>query len=244
MNRPRNDPAFALPAQTLLKLKPARDLYYLRRSIPDLAQFRVAFRLVKLWATSRGIYASKLGYLGGIHLSVMLSRVYKMLLHEGSVVSVPDLVVTFFSHYARFDWKKDVIFDPLFHKQLRYTRTFREPMCLLGWHAPTLNTAVAASTPTVKTIATEFGRADRMLTEGGLTWFSFLGASSSPHASSKLVGSAAEFLQGYKTYAKIEVHYWGPSLAKGSALVGWLESRCVAVLVGTWPPTHYSLKLA
>ncbi|KAM0276245.1 hypothetical protein ACHAQH_006968, partial [Verticillium albo-atrum] len=49
MKRPPSDPAFDLKFESLLKLKPARDLFYLRRSIPDLAQFRIAYQLVKEW---------------------------------------------------------------------------------------------------------------------------------------------------------------------------------------------------
>src|SRR2546430_4211630 len=40
------------------------------------------------------------------------------------------------------------------------------------------------------------------------------------------------FLKSYNSYIKINVQYWGLSLAKGSSVVGWLESRCLALLVG------------
>lgn len=233
MKRPASDPAFSLPTQTLLKLKPARDLFYLRRSIPDLAQFRTAYLLLKAWAKSRGILSAKFGYLGGIHLSVMLVRVCKMLLHDGGVVSVPDIVTTFINHYANFDWKEDMVFDPFFHKKLRYNRTFREPLCILGWHAPSLNTAAAASIPTTRAIAAELRRADDVLSRDGCTWMDFIGAYGADGPSdAKITAGASEFCRGYKSYVKLDVHYWGPSLEKGSQYVGWLESRCVAMLVG------------
>ncbi|KAF9869229.1 endonuclease/Exonuclease/phosphatase [Colletotrichum karsti] len=219
----------SLPTQTLLKLKPARDLLYLTRSIPDLAQFRISYRAIKTWARARGIYAARFGYLGGIHLSVMLVRICKMLLHEGGTASTADIIATFFNHYAHFDWKNDMVFDPFFHKQLRYHRTPREAMCLLGWHSPTLNTALIASVPTVKIISKEFRQVDFKLVEGA-SWESLL---SIPSANSKkaLTTGAANFLSSFKTFVDLRVHYWGGSLERGSKLVGWLESRCASLLV-------------
>ncbi len=131
---PASDPAFSLPAQTLAKLKAIRDLDYLRRSIPDLPKFRLAFRFIKTWAKSRGIYAASLAYLGGIQIAILLSRVGKLLARQDAAVSVPDILRSFFHHYAAFDWKHDIAFDPFFHKQrVQYTRTPREPLAILAF---------------------------------------------------------------------------------------------------------------
>ncbi|KAK2730709.1 DUF455 domain-containing protein [Colletotrichum kahawae] len=229
LKRPPSDPAFSLPTQTLLKLKPARDLYYIVRSVPDLAQFRVCYQVIKTWAKARGIYAAKFGYLGGVHLSVMLVRVCKMLLHGMGTVSTADVIATFFNHYAHFDWKNDIVFDPFFHKQLRYHRTPREAMCLLGWHSPTLNTALIASVPTVKIISTELQQANTQFIEGA-TWQAILSAPGMI-AEKDLSPGAASFLCSYKTFVNLRIHYWGGSLERGSRLVGWLESRCASLLV-------------
>ncbi len=82
-----------------------RDLDYLRRSLPDPDGFRVAHRFVTTWARSRGIYAARFGYLGGFHVSLLLARVCKLLTHDGApgvpLPSVPDILSTFFGHYAR-----------------------------------------------------------------------------------------------------------------------------------------------
>ncbi|KAL0944181.1 endonuclease exonuclease phosphatase [Colletotrichum truncatum] len=230
LKRPSSDPAFSLPTQTLLKLKPARDLFYLLRSVPDLAQFRICYQVIKAWAKARGIYAAKFGYFGGIHLSVMLVRVCKMLLHGGGVVSTPDIIVTFFNHYSRFDWRNDIVFDPYFHKQLRYHRTQREAMCLLGWHSPTLNTALIASIPTVDIISTEFHQANAQLTQEGTTWKDLLSAPANT-SKTNLTAGAANFLTSYRSFVSLRIHYWGGSLERGSRLVGWLESRCASLLV-------------
>ncbi|KAK7393940.1 hypothetical protein QQX98_013275 [Neonectria punicea] len=233
MKRPSNDPVFALPLQVLVKLKPARDLFYLRKSIPDMGQYRVAHLLIKAWAKSRGIYAAKFGFLGGIHISVLLVPICKTLAHNGETVTASDIIMTFFHHYARFDWKNQAVFDPFFHRATRYNRTFREPLCLLGWHAPSLNTAVNASVPTMSTIAAEFSRARDLLSTEGLVWDELLGPGiengSQLHQGGSLAG--AEFLQAYRSYVKIDAHYWGTSPEKGSRFIGWLESRCIMLLV-------------
>lgn len=232
MQLPAGSPVFSLPAQTLAKLKPARDLYYLRRTVPDPAAFRTAFYLVKTWAKQRGIYAARFGYLGGIHIAVLLSRVCKLLGRDRggtAASSAPAILVSFFAHYSRFDWKRDMVFDPFFHARLRYVRTPREAMVVLGFHSPSLNVAMAASPPSVRTIAEEFQRADRILSGPGAAWADFVGtADSGPGA----------FLRTYRSYVKIDVQFWGVSLAKGSRYVGWLESKCVMLLVGKSTKTN------
>ncbi|GKU15138.1 unnamed protein product [Fusarium langsethiae] len=229
MKRPANDSAFALPFQTLTKLKPVRDLFYLRRSLPDMVQYRMAHLFIKSWAQARGIYSAKFGFLGGIHISVLLVPICKALASGSETVSPTDIVVTFFRHYCNFDWKNSMVFDPFFHKDLRYNRTFREPLCLLGWHAPALNTAPIASNPTVMAIAAEMERANRLLSEDGCTWNSVLGLQSTQEVGGSK--GAMEFLHEFKTYIKIDANYWGPSQEKSGRFIGWLESRCVMLLV-------------
>lgn len=217
-----SDPTFSLSPQTLLKLKPARDLFYLRRSIPDLASFRIAYHAIKLWAKSQGIYSAKFGYLGGIHISILLTVVCKQLAHDAGAVSTPDILASFFDYYASFDWKNRMVYDPFFHKgRLRYSRTAREPIAILGYHPPALNVAHAASAPSVRTIAEAFRNATTLFSNQEATWSMLLAGSD----------GVRDFLRAYKSYVKIDLQFWGVSLAKGTRYVGWLESRCVMLLV-------------
>jgi len=224
MRLPPSNPVFALPTQTLSKLKPARDMYYIQRTIPDYAVFKTAYYFIRQWAKQRGIYAAKFGLLSGFQISILLSRVCKMVSHDGRPISLPDILTTFFNHYASFDWANQPAYDPFFHKQqLRYVRTAREPMAILGFHPPTLNTSVNASLHSVRTISHDFKQADKLLSQEGITWTKFLDASR---------GGSEDFLATFKTFVKIDVQFWGVSLEKGSGFVGWLESRCVMLLVG------------
>ncbi len=67
--------------------------------VPSVPVFRVAVRLVKHWAQSRGIYGNVLGYPGGVAFAIMVARICQLYPN-----AAPSLVVArFFSIYAR--WK-------------------------------------------------------------------------------------------------------------------------------------------
>lgn len=217
---PGSHPIWTMSSQTLNKLKAIRDIDYIARSVPDIVQFRVAHRLIKTWAKKCGIYSAKYGYLGGIQIAILLARVYKMLAQRNADLLVSDVLGTFFKHYAAFNWNNDLVYDPLFHKNPAYRRTSREPLAILGYFPPALNTTLNASLPTVQTIAQELRRADENLRTHGMTWSRFLGKDGS-----------TDFLGSFKSFIQISVQFWGGSLTKGRGFVGWVESRCVSLLV-------------
>ncbi|KAI1779638.1 hypothetical protein F4818DRAFT_148065 [Hypoxylon cercidicola] len=217
-----DDPFFNVPSSLRISIKPLLDLLYLRRTIPDSAAFRLAYYVIKCWARRRGIYAPIFGYLGGIQISILLTVICKLLSQKAETVSVPAILTTFYDHYAVFDWKNSIVFDPEFHKQLKYVRTRQEPMVILGFHGPSLNTAQAASVPTVHVISEEFKRANKLLSEVGMTWPRFLGDGT----------DATEFLNTYGSYIKVTAQFWDVSLAKGNSFVDWLESRFGSIFTG------------
>ncbi|PON21249.1 hypothetical protein TGAM01_v209840 [Trichoderma gamsii] len=231
LKRPSSDPVFTLPVQTLAKLKPARDLFYLRRSIPDITKYRVAHLFIKAWAQSRGLYAAKYGMLGGIHISSMLVPICKALANESEAVSTADILTTFFQHYSKFNWETGIVFDPFYHPGLKYHRTFREPLCLLGWHGPSLNAASTASISTVNALASELTRAVALIDQQNMTWSKFLGLKQNGTPLALVEKGAADFLDSYRSYIKISARYWGSSQQKGRKYLGWLESRCISILV-------------
>lgn len=216
-----DDPIFNIPPSVCLNMKLLLDLSYLQRTIPDPAAFRLAYHFIKCWARRRGIYAAKLGYLSGIQISILLSVICKQLSHGTEYPSVPTILTTFYDHYAAFDWKNDIVFDPEFHKQLKYVRV-RQPMAILGFYGLGLNTAQAASVPTVHVISEEFKKANSLLSSVGMTWSRFLGKST----------DATEFLNTYSSYIKITAQFWDVSLAKGKSFLDWLESRFTLVSTG------------
>jgi endonuclease/exonuclease/phosphatase family metal-dependent hydrolase len=236
---PASDPIFNLSILSLRKLKPYRDLVYIKRTTPDLPTFRLAYRVIKLWATQRGIYSSKFGYLGGVHITLMLSWVYKRIAHEILVndtrtISASDLVATFFHHYANFNWAGDMVYDAFFHKQQpRYHRTSREPMVVLGFHSPNSNVAHTSTLPGLSILVKELQTASARLSDVATTWDSFFSQSGS-HSLTGLGLCESHFLQSYNSYVSIDIQFWGRTLAKGKSLVGWVESRCLSLVVGMY----------
>ncbi|KAL5356073.1 hypothetical protein BJX96DRAFT_142286 [Aspergillus floccosus] len=225
LDLPDEDSTFYLPMRSLLKLNPLRDMHYLQRTIPDLATFRSAYRFIKTWAQRRGVYSAKLGYLGGIHITLLLSRICKLSFQKVGPLSAADMICTFFRYYAQFQWGRAIVYDPGFYKTApRYFRTSREPIVILTQNTPKVNVARAASLPTSRTLEEEFKLMDRQLASPEITWADLLG----PAGSSSGVD---DFLTSYPSYAKINVQYWGAGAAKGRMLVGWLEWRCVSLLV-------------
>ncbi|KAF1946437.1 Poly(A) polymerase type 3 [Clathrospora elynae] len=231
-NIPSSDPIFNLSVLSLRKLKPYRDLLYIQRTLPSLSAFRLAYRCIKLWATQRGLYSSKFGYLGGVHITLMLTWVGKRIAHQSGPASAADLVTSFFHHYAPFDWANDIVYDAFFYKKKpHYHRSAREPMVVLGFHAPNSNVAHTATVPGVQILAREFKVAAERLEEPGMTWEAFFGMPSSEHFKLSLGIGAADFLRAHSKFVKIDIQFWGRTLAKGKSLVGWVESRCISLVV-------------
>ncbi|KAH6635510.1 hypothetical protein B0J18DRAFT_418973 [Chaetomium sp. MPI-SDFR-AT-0129] len=234
LKTPPSDPVWSLSAPTLSKLKAARDADYILRSVPDITVFRTAHRFLRAWAVARGVYAARFGFWSGIQLSILLARVYKLVSQDldksnNREISPEDLVTTFIHHYATFDWPSQLAFDPLFHRQrLPYTRVpSREPMAVLGYFPPALNTAQAASVPSVRTLVTELQHARDTLSlspsvpseeEGSATW-------------KDLLTPTTTFLTAHKSYVRLDAQYWGLPPTRGARFLGWLESRCVGLLV-------------
>ncbi|KAI4691866.1 hypothetical protein J4E81_007393 [Alternaria sp. BMP 2799] len=64
-----------------------------------------------------------------------------------------------------------------------------------------------------------------------MTWEAFFGAPSAPEPESQLPDGAAEFLRNYNNFVKVDIQFWGRTLAKGKSLVGWVESRCISLVI-------------
>jgi uncharacterized protein (UPF0248 family)/endonuclease/exonuclease/phosphatase family metal-dependent hydrolase len=229
---PDSDPIYNLPMLSLRKLKPFRDLLYIQNTVPNMEAFRLAYRCIKLWATQRGVYSSKFGYLGGIHITLMLSWICKRMAHQTGAVTAADVITTFFSHYADFNWKDDMVFDAFFHrKRPRYQRSAREPMVILGFHAPNSNIAHTSTTPALKTLIREFRLANEKLSSDGMTWDEFFGSPGADPSACSLTIGARDFLTSHDSYVKIDLQHWGRRLNKATSFLGWLESRCLFLVV-------------
>ncbi|KAI8939428.1 hypothetical protein NX059_003208 [Plenodomus lindquistii] len=229
-----SDPIFNLSVLSLRKLKAYRDLLYIQRTVPSLSTFRSAYQCIKLWAVQRGLYSSKFGYLSGTHLTLMLTWICKRLAYDAASIGVADIIVSFFNHYANFDWANELLFDAFFHKNRpRYHRSAREPMVILGYHGPNSNVAHTSTVPSLQILVKELKAASEVLSSSDVTWEKFLGWSSAPTDStaSHLGPGPANFLTTHHSFVRINIQYWGRTLAKGKSLVGWIESRCLSLVI-------------
>jgi hypothetical protein len=174
----------------------------------------------------------------------MLSWVCKRITHDSGSVSAADLVASFFHHYANFDWANEMVYDAFFHKKKpRYHRSSREPMVVLGFHAPNSNVAHTATVPGVQMLAKELRAADERLSEPGMTWEAFCGMLSSSQSDTGVTSGAAAFLGAHNNFVKVDIQFWGRNLAKGKSLVGWIESRCISLVVGKYFTTDLHVHL-
>ncbi|KAI9717742.1 MAG: hypothetical protein M1812_004471 [Candelaria pacifica] len=223
-----SDSMFDLPVTSRKKLNAWRDNYYLTHSIPDIPTFWLAHRFLRLWAAKRGILSAKFGYLSSFHLSLMLSRVCKLVSRDKGNPTAPDIVRTFFNHYATFDFAVHMVFDPDVHApKPRYQRTSREHLVILTLHAPVINAAYSISMNSLPTLVEELKRADRLMSYEDASWSDLISSGEVLNPHEALRGGPVDFIKAFKSYVKIEIHYWGASSAKASTLLEWLATKCV-----------------
>ncbi|KAF3905627.1 hypothetical protein ABW21_db0202277 [Orbilia brochopaga] len=218
-----NSTLFALPIPTLKKLQAYRDMQYILNTVPNLAVFRLAYRYIKLWAVKKGLYSSKFGYLGGVHITLLVARLTLLLPPQATAAQ---LIVAFFSHYATWDWGADSVVQP--GRTTRYTRATRDKMVVLAIHAPAVNVAANATIHTVRTLKSALETAAaRLALSGSLADV----AGEFGDAEDNVTGGVAAFLADYARYVKVDLQFWGTNRQAGRALVGWVESRVVGLLV-------------
>jgi hypothetical protein len=92
--------------------------------------------------------------------------------------------------------------------------------------------AYTATKPSVKTLVNEFQIADELLSQEAMTWTEFFGNTVDSFNPNELDAGTATFLAAHESYAQINIQYWGRTLSKGQGLIGWVESRCMLLVVG------------
>uniref|UniRef100_A0A2H1VG45 Poly(A) polymerase n=1 Tax=Spodoptera frugiperda TaxID=7108 RepID=A0A2H1VG45_SPOFR len=75
------------------------------RLVPNVDNFRLALRAVKLWAKRRGIYSNALGYLGGVSWAMLVARTCQ--LYPNALPAT--LVHKFFLVFSQWKWPQPVL---------------------------------------------------------------------------------------------------------------------------------------
>ncbi|XP_054282988.1 poly(A) polymerase type 3-like [Macrosteles quadrilineatus] len=75
------------------------------RLVPNIENFRLALRTIKLWAKKHGIYSNVLGYLGGVSWAMLVARTCQ--LYPNAVAAT--LVHKFFLVFSQWKWPQPVL---------------------------------------------------------------------------------------------------------------------------------------
>lgn len=132
------------------------------RLVPNIDNFRLALRTIKLWAKKHGIYSNSLGYFGGVSWAMLVARTCQ--LYPNAVAAT--LVHKFFLVFSRWKWPHPIllkqpdtvnlgfpVWDPRVNVSDRY-----HLMPIITPAYPQQNSTFNVSASTKKVICQEFVR--------------------------------------------------------------------------------------
>lgn len=78
--------------------------------VPDVENFKLTLRVIKLWAKKNGLYGNMIGFLGGASWSILVAKVCQMAGSEGNtMINITNLIFKFFCTFANWEWPKPVL---------------------------------------------------------------------------------------------------------------------------------------
>ncbi|KAE8442828.1 hypothetical protein EG329_002800 [Mollisiaceae sp. DMI_Dod_QoI] len=215
---------FSLPPSSLRPFNTYRDTAYILNATADNNSYQIAHRFLSLYLKNRGLYSAKFGYLGGIHLSLMLNRVVKLIklkisnIHGDRCIEISPaaIVRTFFSYYSTFSWATESVSDPDLLSKNQAARTPRDAVFIPAIHVPTArpNVASSCSSLSAQTFTEQFRAACEATSRGD--WDRCLRP------------GVTDFLSGFSAYISLSLDVWGTGEIGGTKtreIIGALESK-------------------
>ncbi|KAJ3634788.1 hypothetical protein MTP99_007733 [Tenebrio molitor] len=87
------------------------------RLVPNIDNFRLALRAIKLWAKRHGIYSNALGYLGGVSWAMLVARTCQLYPNAAAAT----LVHKFFLVFSQWKWPQPVLLKQPSNVNLGFT---------------------------------------------------------------------------------------------------------------------------
>ncbi|XP_055644970.1 poly(A) polymerase type 3 isoform X2 [Toxorhynchites rutilus septentrionalis] len=147
------------------------------RLVPNIENFRLALRAIKLWAKKHGIYSNSLGYFGGVSWAMLVARTCQ--LYPNATAAT--VVHKFFLVFSRWKWPQPVllkqpetpnlgfqVWDPRVNVQDRFHQ-----MPIITPAYPQQNSTFNVSASTRKVMLNEFNRGMQITDEimmGKASW--------------------------------------------------------------------------
>ncbi|KAL7295550.1 hypothetical protein TKK_0011191 [Trichogramma kaykai] len=106
-----------LDAKCVRSLNGCRVTDEILRLVPNINNFRLALRAIKLWAKKQGIYSNVLGYLGGVSWAMLVARTCQ--LYPNAVAAT--LIEKFFLVFSSWKWPNPVFLKAPSNPNLGFT---------------------------------------------------------------------------------------------------------------------------
>ncbi|KAM9958741.1 hypothetical protein ACTFIW_012330 [Dictyostelium discoideum] len=200
--------------KSILSLNGCRVTDQILKLVPNIPNFRMALRCIKLWAIRRGIYSNILGFLGGVSWALLTARICQ--LYPNSAPST--IIHRFFKVYEIWKWPAPILLchiqegGILGPKVWNPKRDKAHLMPIITPAYPSMNSTYNVSKSTLQLMKSEFVRGaeiTRKIETGECTWKSLL--------------EKCDFFTRYSFY--IEIDCYSMNEEDSRKWEGWIESK-------------------
>jgi len=205
-----------LDDKSVLSLNGCRVTDQILKLVPNIPNFRMTLRCIKMWAKRRAVYSNVVGLLGGVSWALLVARICQ--LYPSAVPST--LASRFFRVYEIWKWPNPVllntitdgnlglkVWNPKIHPK---DRTHLMPIITPAY--PAMNSTYNVSESTLSLLKQELGRGRKIcdnIEKGNGSWTELF--------------EPSDFFVRYKAYVQVDII--APTEEDHRKWEGWIESR-------------------